>query len=98
MPAAKKPAGTGLVAQLTSMAKKVQVSNIVTLPRYYRTLDLLLTQVGTNSTQQVLWHLSAMYLIRSATKESTCRVLQIALYRTAQNDEQLYVMLLRYTR
>lgn len=39
-----------------------------------------------------------MYLIRSATKESTCRVLQIALYRTAQNDEQLYVMLLRYTR
>jgi hypothetical protein len=36
------------------MAKKVQVSNIVTLPRYYRTLDLLLTQVGTNSTQQVL--------------------------------------------
>lgn len=54
MPAAKKPGGTGLVAQLTSMAKKVQVSNIVTLPRYYRTLDLLLTQVGTNSTQQVL--------------------------------------------
>lgn len=46
MPAAKKANGKGLVAHLTSQAVKVPVSNTLALTRYYRSLDLLLTQVS----------------------------------------------------
>jgi hypothetical protein len=50
MPAAKKPGDGGLVAHLTSLAPKKNVNNTVPLPRYYRSLDLLMTQVRTHST------------------------------------------------
>jgi hypothetical protein len=45
MPAAKKPGAGGLVAQLTAQAPKKNVNNTVPFPRYYRSLDLLMTQV-----------------------------------------------------
>lgn len=49
MPAAKKAGDGGLVAHLTSLAPKKNVNNTVPLPRYYRSLDLLMTQVRAHS-------------------------------------------------
>jgi len=91
MPAARKPASAGLVDYLNSQAPRLDVSNSLAISSYFRALDSLLTQVGCCSCQS-FWHqvqvLRCSYILLS----------QIALYRSERNEEQLYVMLLRYIR
>lgn len=82
----------GIIDSLASSAPVLPVQNTVTLSRYYRSLDLMLMQVRAATPSAVqgvarFQYITTLYL-----------PVQISMYRNAQNDEQLYVMLLRYTR
>lgn len=92
MPAPKKPMREGIIDSLASSAPVLPVQNTVTLSRYYRSLDLMLMQVRAAACSSC----ARGGKVQSLT--SLCLPVQISMYRNAQNDEQLYVMLLRYTR
>jgi len=86
--AAAKQKGTGLVAYLNSQAPKIPVSQTLNLEHYYHSADLLLGQVISH----------AFYASRLRHRLRLSKVLecaQAAAYRAANNEEQLYVMLIR---
>lgn len=56
MPAPRKRTEPDPIAQLADMAGKIPVSNTLTLTRYYRSLDLLLTQVSISTEQRQQMH------------------------------------------
>ncbi|KAF8060070.1 AMSH1 [Scenedesmus sp. PABB004] len=98
MPAPRGKGATGLVGYLNSQAPTVPVSQTLPLDKYYRSADLLQAQARAAPRRAAGL---PPRLPRCACRRRRRRPgppalpAQACAYRTASNDEQLYVMLMR---
>lgn len=91
MPAVRPRAGGGIIQQLNASAPTRAANNALPITAYYRGCDLLLSQVG----YQLL---SRIPCRRGPCLGNRLFAVQARVYRTSGNEEQLYVMLMRYAR
>jgi hypothetical protein len=112
--ARKPGAKNGLVEYLNSQAPRIAVRNTLPLKHYHRSLQLLLAQVqGVGVVREAaagecwtspLARASGAAVAPRSPSLSVCVLaphyggLQISAYRQVNDEEQLYVMLMRYVR
>lgn len=92
MPAAR-PAAPGLIEQLNASAPKRAANNALPISNYYRSCDLLISQVSVRRA----WG-SWVGSWDPALPTRVPHRPQAHVYRASGNDEQLYVMLMRFAR
>lgn len=105
MPATHRKGDTGSrLSTLQQRARAKPVDNFASINTYYRSADLLLRQVlwcgagvvGTRRAGAPLAQGTSQLHSLTTTRSSLLLILQADVYRRAHNEDELYVMLLRF--